>query len=253
VLRRVAAAKVALSKRLTREGIDAFLRHELSGTVGTVLDLGAGLRPFANLLPGRTVALDHRARPALDVVGDAHRLPFADGAFDAVVCTEVFEHLLDPPAAAGEMIRVLKPGGRLVLTTRFCFPLHERPADFWRFTPYTLRRLFAPLNPTVVPQHTAYRTLLVQLVRLVMEPTPRNRLVSPPVLTLCALLWPLDPLMRALLPSDSLSSGYLVAGRKAGTSAVGSVDGGIGDAGERNARNRRSATRERPDPGARFV
>ncbi len=214
VLRRAAIAKVALSKRLTREGIDAFLRRELAGTVGTVLDLGAGLRPFADMLPGRTVALDHRARPALDVVGDAHRLPFSSGAFDALVCTEVLEHLLDPSAAASEMIRVLKPGGRLALTTRFCFPLHDRPGDFWRFTPYALARLFAPLSPTVVPQHTAYRTLLVQLVRLVMEPTSRNRVIAPPVLALCAMLWPLDPLMRHLLPSDALSTGYLVAGRK---------------------------------------
>ena len=214
MLRRAATAKVELSKRLSRQGIDAFLRGELRGARGTVLDLGAGLRPFAHLLPGQTIALDHRLRPGVDLIGDAHRLPFGDATVDTIVCTEVFEHLLDPPAAAREMIRVLRPGGRLVLTTRFCFPLHDRPADFWRFTPYTLAHLFAPLRPTVVPQHSAYRTLLVLLVRLVMEPTRLNRFVSPPVLALCALLWGLDPLASRLLPSDALSSGYLVAGRK---------------------------------------
>ncbi|MBA2448094.1 MAG: class I SAM-dependent methyltransferase, partial [Chloroflexi bacterium] len=118
LLRRAAAAKVELSKRFSRQGIDEFLRRELRSTTGTVLDLGAGLRPFAEVLPGRTVALDHRARPTIDLVGDAHRLPFADATFDAIVCTEVFEHLLEPTAAAAEMIRVLRPGGRLVLTTR---------------------------------------------------------------------------------------------------------------------------------------
>ena len=214
LLHRAATGKVALSKRFTRHGIDGFLRRELRTVRGTVLDLGAGLRPFAELLPGKTLALDYRPRPDVDLLGDAHHLPFGDATVDAIVCTEVFEHLLDPPAAAREMIRVLKPGGKLVLTTRFCFPLHDRPADFWRFTPYTLARLFAPLEPTVVPQHSAYRTLLVLLVRLVMEPTRLNRFVSPPVLALCALLWGLDPLARRLLPSDALSSGYLVAGRK---------------------------------------
>jgi SAM-dependent methyltransferase len=214
VLRRAAVAKVELSKRLTRQGIDAFLRRELRDVDGLVLDLGAGLRPFAGLLPGRTIALDHRARPEIDLIGDAHRLPFGDATFDAIVCTEVFEHLLEPPAAAREMIRVLKPGGRLALTTRFCFPLHERPSDFWRFTPYTLARLFAPLAPVVVPQHSAWRTLLVLVVRLVMEPTRPNRVISPPVLALCVLLWGLEPLAGRLLPSDVLSSGYLVAGRK---------------------------------------
>ena len=215
MLRRAAAAKVELSKRFSRQGIDEFLRRELRSTTGTVLDLGAGLRPFAEVLPGRTVALDHRARPTIDLVGDAQRLPFADATFDAIACTEVFEHLLEPTAAAAEMIRVLRPGGRLVLTTRFCFPLHERPSDFWRFTPYTLTRLFAPLDPVIIPQHSAFQTLLVLLVRLVMEPTALNRLVSPPTLGLCALLWQLDPLVRHLLPGDSLTSGYFVSGRKA--------------------------------------
>lgn len=216
MLRRAATAKVELSKRFTRQGIDAFLRRELGGVSGTILDVGAGLRPFAELLPGRTIALDHRPRPSIDVVGDAHRLPFGDATFDALVCTEVFEHLVDPPTAAAEMIRVLKPGGRLVLTTRFCFPLHERPADFWRFTPYTLARLFAPLRPIVRPQHSAYQTLLVLVIRLVMEPTRLNRVISPPVLALCAVLWRLDLVAGRLLPSDAVSSGYLVAGRKSG-------------------------------------
>jgi SAM-dependent methyltransferase len=214
VLRRAAEAKVELSKRLTRHGIDDFLARELRDVRGVVLDLGAGLRPFANLIPGDVIALDHRPRPDLDLLGDAHHLPFRDACIDAIVCTEVFEHLLDPTAAAGELIRILKPGGRLVLTTRFCFPLHDRPADYWRFTSYTLARLFAPLDPVVRPQHTAYQTLLVLLVRLVIEQTRLNRIVGPPVLALCALLWGLDPVLGRLLPGDSLTSGYLVAGRK---------------------------------------
>ncbi|MDP8922782.1 MAG: class I SAM-dependent methyltransferase [Chloroflexota bacterium] len=212
--RQLAGGKVALSKRFTRRGIDGFLRRELRGVGGVVLDLGAGLRPFAALLPGKTIALDHRPRPNVDLVGDAHRLPFGDDTVDAIVCTEVFEHLVDPAAAAREMIRVLKPGGKLVLTTRFCFPLHDRPGDYWRFTPYTLARLFAPLDPVVLPQHSAYHTLLVLVVRLVMEPTRLNRVLSPPTLALCALLWEIEPLAGRLLPTDALTSGYLVAGRK---------------------------------------
>jgi SAM-dependent methyltransferase len=217
VLRRAALAKVAFSKRLSRHRMDRFLNRELRDVQGIVLDLGAGLRPFAELIPGKTIALDHRPRPDIDLIGDAHRLPFADASVDAIVCTEVFEHLLDPPAAASELIRILKPGGRLVLTTRFCFPLHDRPADYWRFTSYTLARLFAPLNPIVLPQHSAYQTLLVLLARLVMEPTRLNRVVSPPVLAACAVLWGLEPLLGRLIPSDALTSGYLVAGRKPAT------------------------------------
>src|SRR5215208_6382134 len=53
VLRRAATAKVELSKRFSRHRIDPFLRRELRGVDGTILDLGAGLRPFADLIPGR--------------------------------------------------------------------------------------------------------------------------------------------------------------------------------------------------------
>jgi SAM-dependent methyltransferase len=51
------------------------------------------------------------------VVADAHRAPFATESFDAVTLWDVLEHLSDPHAAVAEVARLLRPGGRLVLTT----------------------------------------------------------------------------------------------------------------------------------------
>jgi len=48
--------------------------------------------------------------------GAAERLPFRDGAFDCVFCTEVIEHTLDPSVIMGEMLRMLRPGGVLILS-----------------------------------------------------------------------------------------------------------------------------------------
>ena len=47
----------------------------------------------------------------------AERMPFHDGIFDAVICSEVVEHLPDPDTAIREMSRILRPGGILALTT----------------------------------------------------------------------------------------------------------------------------------------
>jgi ubiquinone/menaquinone biosynthesis C-methylase UbiE len=49
------------------------------------------------------------------VQGDSEALPFADSSFTALLCTTSFHHYPDPEAAAGEMARVLAPGGRLVI------------------------------------------------------------------------------------------------------------------------------------------
>jgi SAM-dependent methyltransferase len=50
------------------------------------------------------------------VQGDGYRLPFADGAFDRIICAEVLEHLYDDRAAMAELARVLRPGGTMAVT-----------------------------------------------------------------------------------------------------------------------------------------
>jgi SAM-dependent methyltransferase len=67
---------------------------------------------------GEMVALARRLRPEIDFrQADAERLPFADGAFDAVVANFFILHVGRPEQAAVELARVLAPGGRLALST----------------------------------------------------------------------------------------------------------------------------------------
>ena len=66
----------------------------------------------------------------LDIVSDVIAIPEPDGSFDAVLCTEVFEHLPDPLAALGEFNRLLRPGGRLILTAPFCSLTHMAPHHY---------------------------------------------------------------------------------------------------------------------------
>lgn len=116
-----------------------------------VLDMGAGAgrHAFEAFRRGaRVVALDYgfdelpevlglfgamketgEAGPAGDhptmgsaVNGDGTRLPFPDGTFDRIICSEVLEHIPDDEAALRELFRILKPGGRLAATVPTWFP-----------------------------------------------------------------------------------------------------------------------------------
>ena len=80
--------------------------------------------------------------PGVDVVGDAHRLPYADGSVDAVFCEAVLEHLERPDAAVAEMRRVLRSGGQVFAATPFLQRYHGHPDHYQNFTLTGHRRLF---------------------------------------------------------------------------------------------------------------
>ena len=66
----------------------------------------------------------------LDIVSDIAAIPERDGAFDAILCVEVLEHLPDPTAALKEFRRLLISGGILILTAPFCSLTHFAPYHF---------------------------------------------------------------------------------------------------------------------------
>ena len=120
-------------------------KHELGH--GSVLDVGSydvngNVRPLFN--GARCVGIDMRQGPNVDRVVNAHDLveTFGPESFDTVVCCEMLEHDPEFWVSTEQMGRILKRGGRLVLTTRgLGFPLHEYPTDLWRFTPDAGKRL----------------------------------------------------------------------------------------------------------------
>jgi SAM-dependent methyltransferase len=72
--------------------------------------------------------------PNVDVVADAHCLPYAAGCVDAVHCEAVLEHLYDPVVAVKEMYRVLKPGGKAYVCTPFLQGYHGYPHHYQNYT-----------------------------------------------------------------------------------------------------------------------
>lgn len=102
-----------------------------------VLDYGCGNMPYRPLFADgvELVGADLPGNPdaALDLADDG-AIPAPDESFDAVLSTQVLEHVPDPDAYLSECFRVLRPGGRLVLSTHGIMIFHPAPEDNWRWT-----------------------------------------------------------------------------------------------------------------------
>lgn len=110
---------------------------------GRILDIGCGAQPYRSYLREcrEYVGMDINAEIRPDVTGDVKDMPFPEGHFDGVLCTEVLEHLADPEIGIKEINRVLKKGGYLYLTVPQEWCLHYEPYDYFRFTRYGIKYL----------------------------------------------------------------------------------------------------------------
>jgi ubiquinone/menaquinone biosynthesis C-methylase UbiE len=134
---------------------------------GRLLDVGCGEKPYAPLfrdLVDEHVGVDHpesiHPLGAVDVLATAYDIPLEDASFDTVLMTEVLEHLEEPGRAIAEARRLLRPGGKLILSTPFMWPLHEEPRDYFRYSPHGLRHLLEGFEPvTITPVAGKWTTL----------------------------------------------------------------------------------------------
>jgi ubiquinone/menaquinone biosynthesis C-methylase UbiE len=66
----------------------------------------------------------------IDLVSDITAIPAPDASFDAILCSEVLEHVPEPTHALDEFLRLLKPGGTLILTAPFASLVHFAPYHY---------------------------------------------------------------------------------------------------------------------------
>lgn len=113
---------------------------------GVLLDVGCGLKPYEKVfLPHieKYIGLEYSPESGYrgnkaDISGDAALLPLADECVDTILCTEVIEMVSNPEKAIAEFARVLQPGGIVITTAPFVYPIFDE-SDFFRFGPGGLK------------------------------------------------------------------------------------------------------------------
>lgn len=131
---------------------------------GKALDVGCGRQPFRSWLEERGYqyrSLDVEQNPegAVDFICEIDKpLPddlSAAGPFDFLLCLEVLEHVADWDASFMNFVKLLRPGGRALITTPHFYFLHFEPHDFWRPTPYAFQHFAAKYGFAVKFQKAA--------------------------------------------------------------------------------------------------
>lgn len=207
--------------KITRKNLDVFLRKYSSKR--KVLDIGSGGSAYDRYFPNRiTVDIDPERKP--EIVADIHKMPFGDGEFEMVLCTEVLEHTLDPKVAIREIKRVLKKDGLLILSTRFVYPLHDIPNDYWRFTYFGMKKLFEDWEVVeLVPETKTFSAMGALLQRVGFQTKLRFNYLSKLFIYLLAkvfekldflILSEYGDIKKKSEASNIMATGYYIVVRK---------------------------------------
>lgn len=184
--------------------------------VKNLLDVGGRGKPYACFFSSRVAnhyVLDV-AEPAysVDVVGDARIMPFSDASMDVVLITQVLEHIPDPIAVIGEIRRILKPGGTLLLSVPSIFPQHGSPGDYWRYMPQGLQWILRDFHSVTVKGEAGTVPSIFLVVNVYLElltsPWPWLRRLAGS--TICPLNNVAGLLAAKIYRGDQFASNYFV-------------------------------------------
>lgn len=199
---------------------------------GCFLDVGCGLKPYEMVFGPfveRYFGLEYSPDSGFrgnraDFYGDACDLPLRTGGVDTILCTEVLEHLADPERAIAEFARILRPGGTLITTAPFVFPIHDTH-DYFRYSPDGLAAIMKrhglivdeirPLSGTGITLAAMLNLYLFDIGFLWTRWMYPIGLVFRPLIWLsCSLINIVGGLLDLVLPSNHLSFNHLTIARK---------------------------------------
>jgi SAM-dependent methyltransferase len=144
--------------------------------------------------PNSFVIGKHRDKPA-NLYTDPYYLDLrliGDASFNVALCTGLLEHIPDPARLVEELHRILKPGGRLIVSASAVFPFHGSPDNFFHYTPNGFRLLFKHWSHFEVLRGSSqpFATIAILLQRVNIQCD-----IFPPVRLLIEFLYHTVPLL----------------------------------------------------------
>lgn len=131
-----------------------------------VLDFGCWEKPYQSLFTyDEYIWVDYEntghdnTSNAVDIYRDGKKLPFEDNLFDAVLATEVFEHVFNINEILQEIHRTMKKWGKILITIPFAIHEHEVPYDFARYTSYGIKSILEKNNYRIISVEQAWSYL----------------------------------------------------------------------------------------------
>ena len=225
-------AKTPLNKAYI---IESSIRSNIEASVGYAkgffLDVGCGETQYREFFLDRVdryigidVPSSYYELSKVDIYASGEAIPFHSGSFDTVLCTQVLEHVKEPSAVLGEVSRVLKSGGHLILTAPFSEPKHDEPYDYYRYTDHGLRYLSEKNGLSVISIKNHHGNLAMIGQHLAgfandkflanKETHQPNLLLAPFVIPLCVLLQVMFLFLDRLFKLETHPVGFTLVAKK---------------------------------------
>lgn len=160
---------------IIRSGLKKAVVKHAGHLGGKLLDFGCGSKPYRSYFSVEEyigVDFENPGHPhdneQIDVYYDGKSIPFEDGRFDSILCSEVFEHVFNLEEILEELHRVLKPGGKMMITCPFVWNEHEVPFDYARYTRFALEALLSKSGFQIVEYEKSgnFITTITQMMTL---------------------------------------------------------------------------------------
>lgn len=196
---------------------------------GTVYDLGCGEASYKDwflLHAEQYIGVDWSGsfhKIEADIVADLNKpLPIENAVADTVLSLSVMEHLSEPQLMLNEAHRILTQQGVLILQVPWQWWIHEAPYDFYRYTPYGLRRMLesAGFTEIKIQAQAGFFTMLTMKVNYFTRRFVRGpKIIRYPILGILSVFWfigqTVAPLLDKLDPNWELDApGYFVTAKK---------------------------------------